>query len=292
VNDLVQTFEQWLFEEGRAAKTIESYVSDVRGFQKFLNEKAVNEQQPLSRFSFVRYKQHLLDNQFAISTINKQITSLKVYCDYLEEKGLVSESYIKLKRDKIQIAAGSEHLVTALSENEVEKLLFYLEDYSKVSHRNKLIAYLLLYTGVRVSELVNIKLTDIDTLTATLTVRGKGGKVREINLRQDVLQLIKQYQLGERRKTRFCESEYLLVSQRANKMHRDAVRNWLANISEELGIKLHPHLFRHTFATRLLRKGVELTTVSKLTGHSSVNMTAKFYIQTTREEKQMAVEKL
>lgn len=292
MNDLVQPFKQWLFEEGRASKTIESYVNDVRGFQKFLNEKAVTEQQPLSRFSFVRYKQYLLDNHFAVSTINKKINSLKVYNDFLQKNVLVSESYIQLKKDSVHIAAGSEHLVTALSENEVEKLLFYLEDSTKVSQRNKLIAYLLLYTGVRVSELVNIKLADIDSLTATLTVRGKGGKVREISLRQDVLQLIKQFQLGERRKSRFCESKYLLVSQRANKMHRDAVRDWLAIISGELGMKLHPHLFRHTFATRLLRKGVDLTTVSKLTGHSTVNMTAKFYIQTTREEKQNAVEKL
>lgn len=290
--NLINDFEQWLFEEGRATKTIESYVGDVMGFQKYLVEKAAIEQQPLSRFSFVRYKQHLLDKQFAISTINKKINSLKVYNDFLQKKGIVNESYIQLKRDNVQIAAGSEHVVTALSEQEVEKLLFYLEDDTKVSQRNKLIAYLLLYTGVRVTELVNIKLADIDSLTATLTVHGKGGKVREISLRQDVLQLIKQYQQGERMKSPFYESEYLLVSQRASKMHRDAVRNWLANISKGLGMKLHPHLFRHTFATRLLRKGVDLTTVSKLTGHSTVNMTAKFYIQTTREEKQIAVEKL
>lgn len=292
MNELAKAFEQWLFEEGRSAKTIESYVGDVRGFQKYLNEKAVNEQQPLSRFSFVRYKQHLLDNQFAISTINKKINSLKVYNDFLQRRGIVNESFIQLKRDNIKVASGSEQVVTALSEKEVEKLLFYLEDDTKVHQRNKLIAYLLLYTGVRVTELVNIKLADIDSLTATLIVHGKGGKVREISLRQDVLQLVKQYQSGERRKSNYFDSEYLLVSQRANKMHRDAVRNWLAKISDELGMKLHPHLFRHTFATRLLRKGVDLTTVSKLTGHSTVNMTAKFYIQTTREEKQIAVEKL
>ncbi|WP_233523045.1 tyrosine-type recombinase/integrase [Peribacillus saganii] len=117
-------------------------------------------------------------------------------------------------------------------------------------------------------------------------------KVREISLRQDVLQLIKQYQQEERLQSRFRDSEYLLVSQRAKKMHRDAVRDWVAKVSKEVVMKLHPHLFRHIFATRLLRKGVDLTTVSKLTGHSTVNMTAKFYIQTTRQEKQNAVDKL
>lgn len=292
MNELIDSFEKWLTEEGRAQKTIESYVGDIRGYHRFLQEKAASEQQPLSRFSFVRYKQHLLDRQFAIATINKKINSLKVYNDFLQKKGLVEENYLQLKKDRVQIASGSEHVVTALTEEEVERLLFFLEDHTRVSLRNKLIAYLLLYTGVRVTELVNIKLADIDTLTSTLTIRGKGGKVREITLRQDVNQLIKQYHQEDRAHSRFQESEYLLVSQRAKKMHRDAVRDWLRKISSNVGFKLHPHLFRHTFATRLLRKGVDLTTVSKLTGHSTVNMTAKFYIQTTRQEKQDAVERL
>ncbi|URM33402.1 tyrosine-type recombinase/integrase [Cytobacillus firmus] len=292
MNDLVQAFQQWLNEEGRAPKTIESYIGDVKSYQQFLYEKAVDDAQPLSRFSFVRYKQYLLERLLAVSTINKKINSLKVYNDFLLKKAIIHESLIQLKRDRVQIASGSEHVVTALSEEEVERLLFYLEDHTKVRIRNKLMVYILLYTGVRVSELVNIKLADIDILTAILTVRGKGGKVREISMRQDVLQLIKQYQQGERIDSRFYGSEYLLVSQRSEKMHRDSVRDWLAKISNEIGIKLHPHLFRHTFATRLLRKGVDLTTVSKLTGHSTINMTAKFFIQTTRQEKQNAVDKL
>ncbi|QHC05925.1 tyrosine-type recombinase/integrase [Anoxybacillus sp. PDR2] len=292
LQELLGAFKQWLTEEGKSPKTIESYVGDVEGFQKYLTEKAVDTSQPLSRFSFVRYKQHLLDNEYAIATINKKINSLKVYNDFLQKKGIVSESYIQLKRDRIQIAAGSEQIVTALSEEQVEKLLFYLEDHTKVSQRNKLIAYLLLYTGVRVSELVSIKLSDIDYLASTLTVRGKGGKIREISLRQDVVHLIRTYVKEERLKSKFKDSEYLLLSQRAPKVHRDAVRDWLANVSKELGFKLHPHLFRHTFCTRLLKKGVDLTTVSKLAGHSTVNMTAKFYIQTTRQEKMDAVQLL
>lgn len=177
MDDLAQPFQQWLFEEGKSPKTIESYVGDIKGYQRFLEEKAVSDQQPLSRFSFVRYKQHLLEQQFAVSTINKKINSLKVFNDFLQKNGIVSEGYIQLKRDRVQIAAGSEHIVTALSEEEVDRFLFYLEDHTKVSTRNKLIAYLLLYTGIRVSELVGIKLSDIDTLTSTLLIRGKGGKV-------------------------------------------------------------------------------------------------------------------
>jgi integrase/recombinase XerD len=292
MNELTQSFQQWLTEEGRSPKTIESYVGDIRNFQNYLAEKAADETLPLTRFSFVRYKQHLLERNFAIATINKKINSLKVYNDFLQKKEYVDEGYIQLKRDRVQIAEGSEHVVTALSEEEVERLLFFVEDPKKVSIRNKLIAYLLLYCGLRVSELVNIQLPDIDPMIATLRVRGKGGKVREISVRHDVMQLIKQYQQGERMQSAFRESEFLLLSQRSEKMHRDAVRDWLAIISEDVGTKLHPHLFRHSFCTRLLRRGVDLITVSKLAGHSTVNMTAKFYIQTTRQEKKNAVDKL
>lgn len=93
LQELLGAFKQWLTEEGKSPKTIESYVGDVEGFQKYLTEKAVDTSQPLSRFSFVRYKQHLLDNEYAIATINKKINSLKVYNDFLQKKGIVSESY-------------------------------------------------------------------------------------------------------------------------------------------------------------------------------------------------------
>ncbi|MGE7664283.1 tyrosine-type recombinase/integrase [Ureibacillus composti] len=281
-------FKQWLFTEGKAVKTIESYVNDVKGFQSYLQEK-LKDVPVLSRFSFVRYKEHLVKENYAVSTINKKINSLKVYNDFLRTEGIISESFIQLKRDRIKIAAGSEDNVDALSDEQVEQLLFYVENRNKVSARNKLIVYLLLYTGVRVSELVGIKIADIDFLTSQLVVIGKGGKRREIGLIQDVLQLVRDYMKEERSASNFSHSDYVLVSQRAEKMHRDAVRDWLAKTSKELGFKLHPHLFRHTFCTRLLKKGVDLTTVSKLAGHSTVNMTARFYIQTTKQEKMDAV---
>ena len=287
---MINQFKQWLTEEGKAPKTIDSYINDVSQYQKYLDEKS-GQQVLLSRFAFVQYKQHLLEIDLANATINKKINSLKVYNNFLQVTKVVEDSYISLKKDRVAIASGSEHHVEVLTEDQIEKLLFHLEQPS-VSLRNRLSAYILLYTGVRISELVNIKQKDIDGLTQTLTVRGKGGKVREISLRQDVMRLIQEYRTGERANSRFKESHYLLLSQRAPRMHRDAVRNWLERTSEGMGVKLYPHLFRHTFCTRLLKKGVDLTTVSKIVGHSTVNMTARFYIQTTREEKIAAVELL
>lgn len=197
--DCIHEFEQWMTEEGKATKTIENYLVDVRQFEKFRLEKIQEgmPENPLSRFLFTRYKKWLMECKLATSTINKKINSLKVYNDFLQKKGYVDDSYISIRRDKIQIASGSEHIVDVLSEEEVDRFLFYLEG-KKVSQRNKLVGYLLLYTGVRVSELTSIRMENISSIPSTITIQGKGGKIREIPLRKDVLGCIKDYVNGER----------------------------------------------------------------------------------------------
>ncbi|KIL45560.1 integrase [Jeotgalibacillus alimentarius] len=292
MNQLRKEFEQWLIEDGKSPKTIESYSGDLKSFQQFLTDQAADESQPLSRFAFVKYKEFMMDGSYAIATMNKKINSLKVYHDFLIEKGVISSPFLSLKRDRVKVAAGSEHEVTALSDKEVNQLLFYVNGPSNVSARDRLIVYLLLFTGIRVSECIQIKRSDIDPLTSTLKVNGKGGKIREISLRVDVLSLIRIYEQGERASSKFKESDILLLSQRQGKMHRDAIRVMLAKIGEELGFHLHPHLLRHTFGTRLIRRGVDLTTVSKLLGHSSVVTSAKFYVQISKLDKKLAVDLL
>lgn len=181
--EVLKAFGQWLLEDGKSQKTIESYANDVKQFQKYLQKEVVDEATPLSRYSFVRYKQHLLDEEFKVSTINKKVNSLKVYNDYLQIKELVDGNYIQVSKDRVAIASGSEQMVEALTDEEVDRILAYAENESHMSIRNRLIIHLLLYTAVRVSELVSIKLKDIDFVQHTLILRGKGGKVREIGRR-------------------------------------------------------------------------------------------------------------
>jgi site-specific recombinase XerD len=196
---------------------------------------------------------------------------------------------VTLKKDRIKVAAGSEGEVEVFTEQEVNQLLFFVQDRSKVSLRNHLIVWLLLYTGVRVSELCGIQLSDIDYLTNTLRVTGKGGKYREIPLRPDLVDLIKEYVRTDRQESKHRDSPFLLVSQRAEKMHKDAVNTMLEGLGRRLGIRIYPHKFRHTFCSRLLKKGVPLTTVSKLAGHAHIQTTAHYYINTSRQDKEQAV---
>ncbi len=192
----------------------------------------------------------------------------------------------------MKVAAGSEGEVEVLTDAETEKLLFYIQS-QKVTARDRLIILMLLYTGVRVSELVNVKLKDIDLLAMNLTIScGKGGKRREVPLKGEVIDAIKEYLEDERKRNKFAESEFLILTSRAGNMDRDAVNKLLNKMGKTLEIRLHPHKFRHTFCTRLLKRGAELTTVAKLAGHSSIQTTAKFYINTSQKDKRDAVEML
>ncbi|WP_312505952.1 tyrosine-type recombinase/integrase [Lysinibacillus sp.] len=287
---VISAFKQWLVEDGRAEGTIQSYLNDVRKYHQYLREKDCDPEVLLSRFYVTSYLKQLQKDGMKVNTINKKITSLKVYNDWLKANGYVEDVYIRIKKDKIRIATGSEEEVSVLTDEQVEHFLFHLE---KESQRNKCIGYLLLYTGVRVTELVDIQVADIDRLAAQLNVKGKGGKYRQIPLRKDVLQVIEHYLQNERTTNpKSVDSPYLLVSQRAPKMHRDAVRRWLEQVGEQLGYHIHPHMLRHTFCTRLLKNGVEIATVSKLAGHANLNTTMKHYINISKAEKQDAVDRL
>ncbi|AKA70879.1 tyrosine-type recombinase/integrase [Clostridium scatologenes] len=285
-------FEEFLKSDGKAVKTLESYVGDIRVFLQWLESKDNIFTGNLKRFHVTSYRNYLVQEGYEVNTINKKINSLQSFNQFLIDKSYLKEQVVHLKKDKVKIAAGSEGEVEVFSDAETEKLLFYIQS-EDVTSRDRLILLLLLYTGVRVSELVNIKLKDVDVLAMNLTVAwGKGGKRREVPLKGEVIEALKRYLEGERKNSKFADSEYLILTNRSSKMDRDAVNKLLSKMEKKLVIRMHPHKFRHTFCTRLLKKGVELTTVAKLAGHASIQTTARFYINTSQKDKREAVELL
>lgn len=291
-DSIINDFEKSLIEDGKTKATIESYIGDVKSFLSYLKEKQSPFIGNLKRFYISSYKKHLINEKYKINTINKKINSLHSFNLFLIKSSMMKEKVVDIKRDKIKIAQGSEKLVEVLSNDEIEKILFYIEDDTRVSQRDKMIILLLLYTGIRVTELVNIKISSINFLSNHLEVMGKGGKYREVPLKPEAAKAVKEYLEGERAKSRFKESEYLIVTQRNTKAHRDAILKRVKSIGRELGIKIYNHKFRHTFCTMLIRKGVPITTVSAIVGHSSIDTTVKFYTNVSRKDKSDAVKLL
>lgn len=289
INELIQRFKIHLEEDGKSTKTVESYIGDTSAFEAFLESKGVDFNGEMKRFYITSYRNYLIENQYEMTTINKKVNSIHSFNRYLVDNGSSKDIVVEIAKDRVKLAYGSERQVEVLTDKQVERILFYIQNDEKVSKRNRTIILLLLYTGLRVSELCDIKTKNIDFLTAQLRVFGKGGKVREVPLKSEVVDAIKEY-LVERSTNPFADAEYLIIGQRGV-LQRDAINTILEKLTLKIGIdvRLKPHMFRHTFCTKLVSKGVPLTTVSKLAGHSSIDTTARFYINCSKEEKMRAV---
>ena len=289
--DALRGFGQYLAGDGKSPKTIESYVGDAAGFLAYLGRMGAVFGGEIRRFHITGYRGHLLESRYEASTINKKINSLQAFNRYIVDQGLASETVVDLRKDRVKVASGSEKQVEVFSEKQLERLLFYVQG-NRASIRDRTIVLTLLYTGVRVSELCGIKIRNIDFLTGHIGVIGKGGKFRELPMKPEVSEAIRGY-LIERAKSKFVDSEYLFLGQRGP-LQRDAVNTLLEKLSAGAGmdVRLKPHTFRHTFCTRLVKKGVPLPTVSKLAGHSSVETTARFYVNSSRDDKMRAVSML
>ncbi len=289
---LIDQFKQYLLDDGKSDSTITSYIGDVQGFVEYLKGKGVEFNGQLQRYQITSYKKHLIEADYEINTINKKINSLVCFNHWLIRQQLMVELVVNLRKDKIRVASGSEKEVEVYTDDEVDRLMFYIQDPNKVSIRDRLIVNLLLFTGVRVSELVHIRMGDIDFLTMQLRVSGKGGKVREVPLRAEVVEVAREYMDTERRVHKYHDSEYLLLTQRSGKMDRDTVNRVLKRLGKSLGIIMKPHKFRHTMLSMLASRGVPLTTIANIAGHANVQTTAKFYIATSRKDKQDAIDLL
>lgn len=286
---MVIGFEEFLYADGKASKTMESYAGDIRLFLQWLESKGNINISCLKRFHITAYRSYLIKESYEINTINKKINSLHSFNQFLVDKDYIKEQIVDRRKDKVKVAVGSEHEVEVFTEEEIERILFYIQS-GQVSVRDRMIVLLLLYTGVRVSELVGIKLKDLDILTMNLIVAcGKGGKRREIPLKAEVIETVKEYLESERKDSKFAQSEFLILTNRAEKMDRDAVNKLLKKLGMKLNMIMKPHKFRHTSCTSLLKKGADLTVVAKLAGHASIQTTAKFYINTSQEDKRNAV---
>jgi integrase/recombinase XerD len=221
INELVKRFKIHLEEDGKSIKTVESYVGDTSAFVAFLESKEVEFNGEMKRFYITSYRNYLIENQYELSTINKKVNSIQSFNKYLVDNGYTKDVVVDISKDRVKLAYGSERQVEVLTDKQVERILFYIQNEEKVSSRNRMILLLLLYTGLRVSELCDIKLKNIDFLTAQLKVFGKGGKVREVPLKLEVVEAINEYLL-ERSSNPFADSDYLIVGQRGV-LQRDAI---------------------------------------------------------------------
>ena len=144
---IVEEFKTHIMEDGKSTNTIQSYVGDITAFLKYLGTMNVEFDGILKRFYITSYKIYLTNNSYEPATINKKVNSIQAINNFLIAKGYMQENVIDLKKDRVKIAVGSEHQVEVYSDNQLERLQFYIQNQKKVSIRDKMIIQLLMFTG-------------------------------------------------------------------------------------------------------------------------------------------------
>ena len=269
-----------LLEKGLSQNTIEAYHNDITDFTNFVKKKEKKKQIDVSSIN----KQLVLDyysmldiKQFSKSTLQRKYSSLNQFFKYLIKQKIIKENpMLSMRRQKKEFK-----LPKFLSVTEIEKLLSANNPLEgKKQLRDKLILEMLYSTGMRVSELCELPLASVlfkqqnNHEYQFIAIKGKGQKERIVPLRANVLNLLQQYIVSITHR----KQKYLFASF-GEKAHIDrrTVENIIKQTAIKAGIdpqKVSPHAMRHSFATHLLQKGLDIREIQELLGHTSINTTA------------------
>ncbi|MDR0941518.1 MAG: tyrosine-type recombinase/integrase [Bacteroidales bacterium] len=287
------------YEKNLSPKTINAYSIDLEQFQSFINKQKGNPAIcSVSKELIKTYLQSVY--HFKPKTVKRKIASLKAMFNYLEYEN--DDFFNPFRKIKIKLKE-TKTLPTVMTIGEVKKILSLLyEDLNgnskpdcytyKAQIRNIAMIELLFATGLRISELCNLKTTDIDLKTGSIKVLGKGSKERIIQLcNPDIKSLLKKY---KKLYADHIEDEQNFFINRIGKpVSTQSVRLMLRQYVQRAGIakKITPHSFRHTFATLLLEENVDIRYIQGMLGHSSINTTQIYTHINTESQKRILTTK-
>ena len=268
---IVAFLNSLIIEKGLSKNTIQSYESDIYQLYQWnlsKNKKRISE---IKKFDTSQYISYLFSQNLKSSSVNRKISSLKTFFNFLLKKKLIE---VNPFADQIMPKKPTS-LPKSISEDDVVKLLDAPKEDSLIGLRDRAMLELLYASGVRISELVNIKFSDLDLDRNIIKVFGKGSKERLVPFGEDAAQWISAY-IDERKKNKDLASiKYIFLNNRGTKISRHAFWHRLKEYCLEIGLKqdISPHTLRHAFATHLLNRGADLRSVQVLLGHSDLSTT-------------------
>jgi len=270
------------FEKRYSKLTIESYRTDLLQFKNYCN--SINKGELLiADAKLIRgWIVVLLEDDCQNRSVNRKISALKSFYKFLLRQGYISSNPL-LKVESLKIG---KQLPVFVTENQTDRLFNDVEfgtDFSGV--RNKLILDLLYATGIRLSELINLKCKDIDKTNLTIKVFGKRSKERIIPITMEMVRTIDNYLDFIEKEGHSVRIEYLLVTDKGEKLYPKFVYRVVTAAINLVSTqaKKSPHVLRHTFATHMLNNGAEINAIKELLGHSSLAAT-QVYTHNTFEK--------
>jgi integrase/recombinase XerD len=283
MNSWIEQFSHYLtVERGLAKNTVDSYRRDLNNFFEFLGREKVSSPAEVKREQITRYLMGLKKTGRAASTISRNVASIRSFFNFLVQDNLIDSNPSQLvKSPRIE-----KKLPRVLTTKEVDRLLQQPRNDDQAGMRDKAMLELLYASGIRVSELVSLNVTDFSPEAGFLRCRGKGMKERIVPVGSVAVKYVREYlSVGRQKMLKRRDEHALFLNHHGRRLTRQGFWKILKKYARQskLSDEVTPHTLRHSFATHLLENGADLRSVQEMLGHSDIS-TTQIYTQITRRK--------
>lgn len=279
-NDIINFIEELKYEKNYSEYTIKGYLNNLDLFLEFLNENNIKKYNDVEYNDIRLFINYLYELKYNNKTISRYISSLRSFFKYLKNNNIIKKNpMILISNPKLD-----KRLPKYLNFNDIEKLLNAYDTNNYIGLRNSLILEMLYSTGIRVSEIVNIRLNDVSITNKVIKIKGKGNKERIVYFGSKCYEIIKLYFKNSYNKLNLNNLDYLFLSKTGKKINDREIRKIVDDAASiaNIDMKISPHVLRHTFATHMLNEGADLRSVQELLGHENLS-TTQIYTHLTNE---------
>ena len=280
--DLEEYIRYLQIERGLADNTIESYKRDLNQYLVYLEKNELRDWEKIDRYTILSFMQELKETKKSSATVIRMVSSLRKFHQYLKQEQRSSVDPML----HIDTPKKAHHLPKVLSMTEVEKLIETPNTNEILGLRDRAILEVMYATGLRVTELTELKMDDLHLSLGLIQTIGKGDKERIIPIGDLAIKWIENYLKYSRNKLEkpSKRSPYLFLNHHGRKLTRQGTWKNLGALVKKAGIEkeVTPHTLRHSFATHLLENGADLRVVQELLGHSDIS-TTQIYTHITKQ---------
>lgn len=276
---ILSDYRSWLrIERSLSPNTVSSYLNDIAKLRKMYPERDPGELDGEDLSAFISSE---VEHGISKRSQYRTVSSLKSFYGFLEIEGRLSGEDGRNPADTIDSPKISRHIPTVLSVDEVDRILSSVDLSVPEGHRNRAILEVLYSCGLRVSELVSLRISDLFPEDSFIRVIGKGDKQRLVPIGEPAIRAVQLYLSQTRRAfatNTKKDEDILFLNRRGGKMSRQMVFLIIKRQCEIAGItkEISPHTFRHSFATHLVENGADLRAVQQMLGHESI-LTTEIY---------------
>lgn len=284
-SEKIDDFSNFLkFEKNFSGNTLDAYMRDVRKLESFTISELDNlSPENITYENLQEYIYQLSKNKISERSQARAISSIKAFFKFLLEDDYRTDNPATLlEGPKLGL-----YLPDTLSEEDINRIITCIDNSTDIGKRNKCILEVLYGCGLRVSELIDLKISNINFKESYIMVEGKGEKTRLVPLANTTAEFIRSYINTVRNKTKINKKyeDTLFINSRGTNMSRVIVFIIIKELTQKAGISksISPHTFRHSFATHLLQNGADLRFIQEMLGHSSIT-TTQVYTHLKTEE--------